>query len=349
MRISVCIPNYNYGSFIAATVESVLSQDQVDLELCISDNASTDSSLDVVESFRDSRIKVQRNKVNVGFARNLDCAAAMATGGYVIMLSSDDLMAPGALARYQGILSEAERRGLGAALISSSLDVIDAQGRVIGHSGPDPRLWDAGSSSRQDFALAAGVVSTGGHELLRRSITHMANPFNFCTLAYPRALGEAVGGYGGNRLVNPDKWFNWSLLAAGAQAIYVDEPLFQYRWHEGNQTAQQRRSGALKYLVDEYVSTFQITDSTLQAAGLSRREVERAFIRADIGRHGLASIGSEGWVQGLRAWAFGFATYPGHALSCPWWWLLGGTLATGPVGWAVSRWRRNHTPRFGRA
>ncbi len=97
---SICIPNYNYAHYIDQTIDSVLSQTFQDFEIIIADNASTDNSLEVIQSYDDPRIKLVLNQYNVGFAPNLDRATENTTGQYILLLSSDDIMKPGALTRY---------------------------------------------------------------------------------------------------------------------------------------------------------------------------------------------------------------------------------------------------------
>src|SRR5205823_10179920 len=103
MRFSICIPNYNYAGFIERTIRSALAQGG-ELEVLVSDNASTDASVDVVRAIDDDRISVRVNNVNVGFAGNLDRVVGMASGDWVILLSSDDLIEPDALACYRAVI-----------------------------------------------------------------------------------------------------------------------------------------------------------------------------------------------------------------------------------------------------
>src|SRR5262249_61055753 len=117
---------------------------------------------------------------------------------------------------------------------------------------PRNDVWrESDRSADLDGVAGAAVYKVSARELLRRSLLSMQNPFQFAATVYPRSLYEAIEGYGGSRLINPDKWFHWKLLAKAETAYFIDRPLFAYRWHASNQTAQQAGSGALKYLVDE--------------------------------------------------------------------------------------------------
>jgi hypothetical protein len=160
--------------------------------------------------------------------------------------------------------------------------------------------------------MRAPVYRVAGRELLRRCVLAMRNPFHFATTSYPRRLYEAVEGYGSSRLYNPDKWFHWRLLAVADEVYFIDRALFHYRWHAANQQSQQKRAGALKYLVDEYLSTIELPDETLRAIGVSRADLERAFVEFDIGRHGWALLARENAHEARRVLNFGRATYPQH-------------------------------------
>ena len=97
IKFSVCIPNYNYEKYIGKTIQSVLDQCYKNFEIIIADNASTDNSIKVVRSFKDDRIIIIKNNYNIGFSPNLDKATENASGDYLILLSSDDLMSLGTL------------------------------------------------------------------------------------------------------------------------------------------------------------------------------------------------------------------------------------------------------------
>jgi glycosyltransferase involved in cell wall biosynthesis len=338
MKFSICIPNYNYERYLGRTIQSVRDQAGADFEILVSDNASTDGSLEIVRGFADSRIRWHVNKCNVGFAGNLDRAARLADGDRMLMLSSDDLMRPGALATYRALF---ERLGPAAdgAIATSAMDVIDADDRVTGKVGlPRNNVWrESDRAADLDEAAGGSVYRVPARELLRRSLLTMQNPFQFAATVYPRSLYEAVEGYGGSRLMNPDKWFHWKLLSRADSAYFIDHPLFAYRWHASNQTAQQAGSGALKFLIDEYTSTLEIDATVLKELGLARVDIEQAFIEHDIGRHGLAELARGHRLKAGRIYKFGTATYPQHARHN--WKVrsLGMLLKLGPVGQRIAR------------
>ena len=70
-KISVCIPVYNREKYIAQCIESVLAQDYKNIEIIISDNCSTDGTVDIINGYlKDKRIRFYRNETNIGMLSN---------------------------------------------------------------------------------------------------------------------------------------------------------------------------------------------------------------------------------------------------------------------------------------
>ena len=96
MLVSIIMPAHNNASHIAAAIESVLSQTHTQWELLIVDDASTDQTLELAESFqaKDSRIKVFVMGENQGasFCRNY--ATKKSSGDFIAHLDADDLWMP---------------------------------------------------------------------------------------------------------------------------------------------------------------------------------------------------------------------------------------------------------------
>lgn len=337
VALSVMIPNFNYGRYIGETIDSVLVQAPRGVEVVVCDNASTDNSVEVVSGYRDDRVRLAVNPCNVGFASNLERVAAMAHGRRMLLLSSDDKMAPGAVSAYERLESALGAKA-GGAVWGTQTAVIDSDGATIGRFDPDPKLWrDAVVDDELSAAVGYPVRAIPAADLLRRSLEMLRSPLPFLTTCYPRALHDVVGGYAGGRLINPDKWFLWKLLAVAETVYAIDHPLFQYRVHDAGQGPQEQRSGALKHLTDEYVATFNLPEPVLAKAGLDRGTLAAAFVEQDVALRGFRAL-----AQGKRATArrginFGLAAYPNLVRKNPKVWALRALLSLGPVGTQVAR------------
>jgi glycosyltransferase involved in cell wall biosynthesis len=96
--VSVCIPAYNHETFVGDCIRSVLGQTFQDFEIVVTDDASTDGTIDAIESIRDERIRLFRNTVNLGPSATANRNMSEARGKYIAFLPSDDMMLPERLA-----------------------------------------------------------------------------------------------------------------------------------------------------------------------------------------------------------------------------------------------------------
>jgi glycosyltransferase involved in cell wall biosynthesis len=106
--VSICIPTYDRELFLAQALDSVLGQMGDEVEIVISDNASTDGTQDMVRAYqaKHPEIAYYRNAANLGFDKNVLLAIERARGRYVWLLGSDDLLNPGAIDAFRSALRD---------------------------------------------------------------------------------------------------------------------------------------------------------------------------------------------------------------------------------------------------
>lgn len=92
--ISVILPIYNCELYIKEAVDSVLNQTFTDFELIIIDDCSTDSTLKIIKSYQDSRIKLIEKEKNSGYTDSLNMAIKLAKGEYIARMDGDDICFP---------------------------------------------------------------------------------------------------------------------------------------------------------------------------------------------------------------------------------------------------------------
>ena len=99
--VSVIIPCYNYGRFLADAVGSALGQADARVEVIVVNDASTDDTAEVAEAIAatDPRVTVVHNTINLGHVRTFNRGYELASGEFVVRLDADDLLTPGSLAR----------------------------------------------------------------------------------------------------------------------------------------------------------------------------------------------------------------------------------------------------------
>src|SRR4051794_4607901 len=106
-RVDVVIPCYNYGRFLRDCVASVLGQAGVDVRVLVIDDCSKDDTpaVGAVLAAADARVEFRRHAVNRGhIATYNEGLLEWAAGDYALLLSADDLLIPGALARAAALM-----------------------------------------------------------------------------------------------------------------------------------------------------------------------------------------------------------------------------------------------------
>ncbi|MDA0166943.1 glycosyltransferase [Solirubrobacter ginsenosidimutans] len=111
--VSVIVPSYNYGHVVSGCVASVLSQEGVDVRVLVIDDCSSDQTVVVGERLaQDDRVEFRRHAVNQGLHATANEGLAWADGDYVVLLSADDFLAPGALHRAVSVMEEHPNVGM---------------------------------------------------------------------------------------------------------------------------------------------------------------------------------------------------------------------------------------------
>ena len=91
---SVCIATYNGEKFIEEQIRSILLQLDSHDEIVISDDHSTDKTIQIIKSINDDRIKIIYNKNNKGYTNNFENAISKASGDFIYLSDQDDVWKP---------------------------------------------------------------------------------------------------------------------------------------------------------------------------------------------------------------------------------------------------------------
>ena len=89
--ISIAMTTYNGEKYLREQLDSILNQTYKDFELIICDDCSTDSTVQIIKSYIDPRIKLFINEKNLGFKKNFEKAIKLCTGEYIALSDQDDI------------------------------------------------------------------------------------------------------------------------------------------------------------------------------------------------------------------------------------------------------------------
>jgi len=219
-RVTVLLATYNDEPFLGAAIDSVLAQTFSDFELLVVIDACTDRSREIVESYRDSRVRLLMNETNLGLAASLNRGLAIIASDYVARLDGNDLCFPERLARQVAYLDAHPE----VAVVGSQATLIDVAGRRTG----DMR--------RPVTDLGLRWQSIFGSPLIHSSVM------------FRRAIvWDALGGYDGRHRVGED-FEMWNRLAKEHGMGNLPEKLVAYRDDPYSTTGAERHPERDKYL-----------------------------------------------------------------------------------------------------
>ena len=214
--VSIGFPVYNAGRYIREALDGLLGQDYQNIELIISDNASTDGTFEVCEEYaaRDARIRLHRNDINMGSSKNVMRVFDLSRGDYFMWAAHDDQWDR----TYVRKCVEMLERNPDAVLCCSELHFINEDGSVR-WEWPYVNFETAGKSVAerfQDFASRMGWFAIYG--LIRPQFLRQIPPF-----------GDKFGA---------DVVFFLELFLLG-DVVKVPETLFYYRFPDKPKSVQQ--------------------------------------------------------------------------------------------------------------
>lgn len=220
-KISVCIPTYNYGRYIAQALNSVLCQSFTDFEILIADDASSDATDEILAGYvaRDARIRYIRHESNLGMVENWNFCLREARGTYIKYLFADDYFtSPLILEQMASALDSDET----IALVGSARKFVNSTTGVA-----------------ETVSLSSRTEALDGRRVI-----------NGCLLSQQNGIGEPTAvmfrkqqaGRGFDcryrQLVDLEMWFY--LLEQG-RYYHLAEPLCAFRVHAEQQSAVTAR------------------------------------------------------------------------------------------------------------
>lgn len=159
-RVSILIPVYNREVMVGPCIESALNQTAGDLEVVLVDNASTDDTWDVCQEYarQDRRVRIFRNKQNLGPVRNWQRCFEEARGTFGKILFSDDLLRPDFVARTIPYIEDGR---VGFAFTAAEIGKKPGEGHVAYRWGKTQGLFESDKFIRAALLTGNVPVSPG--------------------------------------------------------------------------------------------------------------------------------------------------------------------------------------------
>ena len=220
--ISVCIPTYNGAKYIAQTIESILNQTFTDFEIIVSDDGSSDKTLEIVGSFNDPRIVRIDRLSKVGAEANWNNAVANASASLVKLVCQDDLLYPQCLEVEVQTMSKSENQDV--SFCFHLRDFVTPNSRKL-------------SARRVGYSNLQKYSKT---EILKKVVRSGGNPIGEPMAVTMRKLSlNSAGKFRGDYVIDLDMW---SKLSDQGSALFIEQHLSAFRISKTSWTSSLKKS-----------------------------------------------------------------------------------------------------------
>jgi len=220
--ISVCIPTYNGAKYIAQTIESILNQTFTDFEVIVSDDGSSDKTLEIVGSFNDPRIVRIDRLSKVGAEANWNNAVATASASLVKLVCQDDLLYPQCLEVEVQTMSKSENQDV--SFCFHLRDFVTPNSRKL-------------SARRVGYSNLQKYSKT---EILTKVVRSGGNPIGEPMAVTMRKLSlNSAGKFRGDYVIDLDMW---SKLSDQGSALFIEQHLSAFRISKTSWTSNLKKS-----------------------------------------------------------------------------------------------------------
>lgn len=217
--VDIVVPCYNYAHYLEECIATLTSQRDVDVRVLIIDDCSPDHTPEIGAALAaaDARVSYVRNEQNLGLIGTANRGVIdWAEADYTLLISADDALAPGALARAAAMMDADE-----------SIGMTYGRARILGQDDKPVGVADA-----QTYPTRI----TRGGDFLKYNC-EIGNPAPSPCAITRTSLQKEIGGYSPT-LKHTSDMEMWMRFALRASVGVIGATQGYYRWHGGNMTAQ---------------------------------------------------------------------------------------------------------------
>ena len=227
--ISICIPVFNGAFFIEQTLKSIINQTYKNIEIIISDNASTDNTVDIINTFtvNDDRIQIIKNIKNNGYCNNIAIAVKEAKGDIICIFHADDVYESTIITKQHASL----KRNINVAAVFTKSDTFSdsLESRTPNHVFTELAAKDFYNNEHKEFI--------GGIAEFAPVILEYGNVFTCPSFMTYKNTYDNIGGYKSDYPTNEDLdlWIRY--LKDNRQLCILNETLLHYRISDSHASA----------------------------------------------------------------------------------------------------------------
>lgn len=236
-KVSICIPTYNRCEYLKQAIKSALDQDYPNIEVIVSDNASTDETINVVEKFYDDkRFFFHRNDINIGMVSNWRTLLyKYVTGDWFIILSDDDYLVDPKYISKAVDLSKKD----------STINMIYANGFIL----------YTDSNKIKNLNIPYSEVEDGLNIFLKKQNV-MPQEYTLCNIIFKSIITKELQSFSNLNNVCCDMELFLKLCLIGKVGV-VKDFVSVYRYHDSNLINKKRSYSELIAVTDIYIEPYK--------------------------------------------------------------------------------------------
>lgn len=230
--VSIVMPNYNYAQFIRKALDSAANQTYENIEIIVVDDCSTDESMQIIKEYEEKYDQIQSypNKKNLGVVASHNRCVDLAKGEYVVVLSSDDYLAPTFVEECVEMLEKYPT----ACMISSDIFYVDNDDTVT----EPPAFYDRSFFCKGQYQCKVWLFTN----------TFVPSQVVFRKKCF---CDPEIGGgfsYLADTFIDTELWFRMCLKY---DFVYLKKKLAYYRMHMGSYSKSYEN---MKYFLQFYLA-----------------------------------------------------------------------------------------------
>lgn len=268
MKTSVAMCTYNGARYLREQLDSIAAQTRPPDELVICDDASSDTTREIVNAFAVTApfpVRLHINEQNLGSTKNFERVIRLSEGDVIALADQDDVWFPEKLERIEACFQREPETGL----VFTDAEVVDETLRPLGYS-----LWQSvGFDKAQRGLVRSGRVL----DVLLPGWTVTG-----ATMAFRAAFKELVLDIPTDLALIHDGWIAL-LIASVSRVSFVDEPLIKYRQHARQQIgARERKDDGNPIGLDSAQAALGRKNSYDDMIAIGTRAQQRLRERSDV-------------------------------------------------------------------
>jgi glycosyltransferase involved in cell wall biosynthesis len=222
-KISVILPVYNAELYLNEAIESILNQTITDFEFIIINDGSTDNSENIINSYKDNRIKYISNSSNLKIIKTLNIGVDLAKGKYISRMDADDIALPNMFEKQLEVFEN-----------KRDVDIVNVQTYIMSNNGESYRksktVIKVNNDVHQHIVFFQNLISHPG--VMIKSILLKKHRYNENEIEIP--------------FQDVDLWYR--ILKSGANCFTTDDWLLYYRNTTTGITNTKREGRQIKRL-----------------------------------------------------------------------------------------------------